>query len=82
MGAACFLIILLFGSNMSNSNAHNHAPLPAAILGGGNGRIKGGQHLRYPDGTPHSNLLLTLVQRAGMNVEKVGDDGTKAFSDV
>src|SRR5262245_8238429 len=74
--------IMLFGSNMSNSNAHNHYPLPSAIIGGGNGKIKGNQHLKYPDQTPLSNLLLTLVQRAGIPVEKVGDDGTKAFSEV
>jgi hypothetical protein len=74
--------ILLYGSNMSNSNAHNHYPLPSAIIGGANGKIKGNQHLKYPDQTPLSNLLLTIVQRAGMPVEKVGDDGTKVFSEV
>jgi hypothetical protein len=74
--------ILFYGSNMSNSNAHNHFPLPAAIVGGGNGRIKGNQHLKYADQTPLSNLLLTLVNRAGIPVEKVGDDGTKVFSEV
>jgi hypothetical protein len=74
--------IILFGSNMSNSDRHNHAPLPAAVVGGGNGRIKGNQHLRFPDGTPHSNLLLTLVNRAGIAVDKVGDDGTKPISEL
>jgi hypothetical protein len=74
--------ILLYGSNMSNSNAHNHYPLPSAIIGGANGKIKGNQHLKYPDQTPLSNLLLTLAQRAGIPVEKVGDDGTKALSEV
>jgi hypothetical protein len=74
--------ILFYGSNMSNSNAHNHFPLPSAILGGGNGKIKGNQHLKYADQTPLSNLLLTLVNRAGLPVEKVGDDGTKVFSEV
>jgi hypothetical protein len=74
--------ILLYGSNMSNSNAHNHYPLPSAIIGGGNGKIKGNQHLKYPDQTPLSNLLLTLAQRAGIDVSKFGDDGTKPFSEV
>jgi hypothetical protein len=74
--------ILLYGSNMSNSNAHNHFPLPSAIVGGGNGKLKGNQHLKYPDQTPLSNLLLTLVNRAGIAVQKVGDDGTKPFSEV
>jgi len=74
--------ILLYGSNMSNSNAHNHFPLPSAIIGGGNGKIKGNQHLKYPDQTPLSNLLLTVVNRAGIPIEKVGDDGSKVFSEV
>lgn len=65
--------ILLFGSNMSNSNKHDHDPLPSAILGRGYGRIKGGQHLRYPAGTPLANLLLTLLDRAGIPTEKIGD---------
>ena len=58
---------------MSNSNAHNHFPLPAVVLGGGCGQLRGNQHLRYPDHTPHANLVLTLLQRAGVPVEALGD---------
>jgi hypothetical protein len=65
--------MLLYGSNMSNSNAHDHFPLPAAVIGGGCGKIKGGQHLRYPDRTPVSNLTLTLLNRAGVPIESFGD---------
>jgi hypothetical protein len=74
--------MLVWGSNMSNSDRHNHFPLPMTILGGSNGQVKGGQHLKYPDQTPLSNLLLTVVQRAGVETPKVGDDGTKPFSEV
>jgi hypothetical protein len=74
--------LLVWGSNMSNSDRHNHAPLPMTILGGANGKVKGGQHLKYPEQTPLSNLLLTVAQRAGVEVNKVGDDGTKPFSEV
>jgi len=74
--------MLVWGSNMSNSDRHNHFPLPMTILGGANGKVKGGQHLKYPDQTPLSNLLLTVVQRAGVDTQKVGDDGTKPFSEV
>jgi hypothetical protein len=73
--------ILLFGSNMSNSNAHNHFPLPTAVIGGGMGRLKGGQHLKYPDHTSLANLLLTLLDRAGIAVDKLGDS-TGQFSEV
>jgi hypothetical protein len=65
--------IILFGSNMSDSNRHNHDPLPSAILGRGYGRIKGGQHLQYPQDTPVANLMVTLLERAGVPVEKIGD---------
>ena len=73
--------ILLYGSNMSNSNAHDEFPLPTLVVGGGCGKIKGGQHLRYPDRTPLANLHLTLLDRAGIKTEKVGDS-TMVFSEV
>jgi hypothetical protein len=65
--------IFLYGSNMSNSNQHNQFPLPTLVLGGGAGSIKGHQHLVYPDRTPLANLLLTLLLRAGVPVEQIGD---------
>ena len=74
--------ILLYGSNMSDSNAHNANPLPSTIIGGGNGRIRGGQHLRYPDNTPHANLILTILERAGIpDVESLGNS-TGILQDV
>jgi hypothetical protein len=73
--------IILFGSNMSNSDRHNNDPLPSAVFGRGYGKIKGGQHLKYPQDTPHANLLLTLLDRAGVPVEKVGDS-TGTFAEV
>jgi len=65
--------ILLYGSNMSDSNIHNNFPLPTSVFGGGCGTIKGNQHLRYEDHTPISNLLLTLLHRAGVPLEHLGD---------
>jgi len=73
--------ILLYGSNMSNSNAHDEFPLPTLVLGGGCGKIKGGQHLRYPDRTPLANLHLTLLDRAGIPTDKIGNS-TSVFSEV
>jgi hypothetical protein len=65
--------ILLYGSNMSNSDLHNNDPLPAAVFGHGYGKIKGGQHLHYPQDTPLANLLLTMLNRAGIPVETHGN---------
>jgi hypothetical protein len=69
--------IILYGSNMSNSNAHDQYPLPTAIIGGGCGKLKGGQHLRYAEHTPLSNVLLTILDRAGVPADKVGDSTGK-----
>jgi hypothetical protein len=68
---------LLFGSNMSNSNLHNNYPLPSAIVGGGCGKLKGNQHVKYPDRAPHANLLLTILDRANIPETAVGDSSTK-----
>jgi len=65
--------MILFGSNMSNSNMHNHFPLPLTLVGGACGRVKGNQHLRYADHTPVANLLLAILDRAGVPTEKIGD---------
>jgi len=66
---------ILFGSNMSNSDKHNNDPLPSAILGHANGRIKGGQHLKYPQDSRFADLLVTLFDRNNIPVEKIGDSG-------
>jgi hypothetical protein len=73
--------IFLYGSNMSNSDKHDHFPLPSLIAGGGAGKLKGNQHLRYPDHTPLANLVLTLLQRGGVPVENFGD-ATGTFAEV
>jgi uncharacterized protein DUF1552 len=71
--------VILYGSNMSNSNAHDHFPLPNLVVGGANGRMKGGRHLRYPDRTPMTNLLMTMLDKVGVKQEALGDStGTLA----
>jgi hypothetical protein len=66
--------IVLFGSNMSNSNLHDHFPLPNLVIGGG---VKGGRHVKYPDRTPMTNLLLALLNKAGVQIDKLGDSTGK-----
>jgi hypothetical protein len=73
--------VLVFGSNMSDSNLHNHFPLPMAIVGGGAGKLKGNRHLRYPDKTPIANMHLTILDRIGIPMESLGDSTTK-FTEV
>ena len=66
---------ILYGSNMSNSDKHNNDPLPAVILGHANGKIKGGQHVKYPQDSRFADLLVTLFDRNNIPVEKLGDSG-------
>ncbi len=72
---------ILFGSDMSNSDRHNNDPLPSVILGHANGKIKGGQHLKYPQDSRHGELLLTLLQRNDIPVKSIGD-GVQGLSEV
>lgn len=64
---------IVYGSSMSNGNGHQHDNLPIMLVGGGNGRIKGGRHLRYPDGTPMANLHLSLLDILAIPTETLGD---------
>jgi len=75
--------LILFGSNMANSDAHNNDPLPQALIGKGGG-IKGNQHLHYKQDTPHANILVTMLSKAGVpsqEIEKFADN-TGAFTDI
>jgi hypothetical protein len=72
---------ILFGSDMSNSDRHNNDPLPSVILGHANGKIKGGQALKYPQDSRHGDLLLTLLQRNELPVKSIGD-GVADLSEV
>jgi len=76
--------IILFGSNMANSDAHNADPLPQMLVGRGYGRVKGGQHLHYPQDTPHANMLVTILDRSGVPAEDFKNfaDSTGPFSEV
>ena len=73
--------MLLYGSNMSNSNAHNHYPLPNVVVGGGAGRMRGGQHIKAVDHTPMTNLILTMLGKADVPVETLGDS-TGTISEI
>ena len=72
---------ILFGSDMSNSDRHNNDPLPSAVLGHANGKIKGGQHLKYPQDSRHGDLLVTLLERNDIPVKSIGDS-TEGLSEV
>jgi hypothetical protein len=43
------------------------------VLGGGAGTMKGGHHIKQPDHTPMTNVLLTMLHKAGVEAESLGD---------
>ena len=68
--------LFLYGSNMSNSNAHNHYPLPTSFVGGWK-TVKGNRHVVPPEKTPLSNVLLTFLDKIDVPQEKLGDSTGK-----
>ena len=65
--------LILYGSGLSNGNIHELDNLPLLLAGGARGQIKGGRHVRYSDGTPMTNLHMTILEKLGFPVEKFGD---------
>jgi hypothetical protein len=65
--------MLLWGSAMSDGNQHNHTDLPIILAGGASGRLKGGRHLRNPKNTPLANLLIAMLDKLDIPIEKFGD---------
>ena len=66
--------LVLYGSGMSNSNQHDHDPLPIILAGGASGRLQGGRHLRTPEPKATlSNLLLAMLDKLGVHQESFGD---------
>src|SRR5215470_17293045 len=70
--------MILYGAALSDANLHLYTDLPLMMVAGGINGIKGGQHIRYPNRTPMANLLLTMLDKAGVpNVTKIGDSTGK-----
>ena len=67
--------MIVYGAGMSDSDAHDPKNLPILLAGGGAGRLKGGSHVRFPKDTPLANLHLTLLDKLGIHVDKLGDSG-------
>jgi hypothetical protein len=64
--------LILYGSGLGDGNGHTHFNLPAVLVGGAGG-LKGGRHLRYPEGTPMGNLLLSMLDMVGVPTATLGD---------
>jgi hypothetical protein len=65
--------LVLYGSPMGDSNVHNHKRVPLFLAGRANGQVKGNQHVITKDGTPMANVLLAVMHKLGVEVNKIGD---------
>ena len=65
--------LIMYGSPMGNSNIHEHRHVPVFLAGHANGRLKGNLHLRCPEETPMANLLLTILNKLGVEADRIGD---------
>ncbi|HEY2783974.1 MAG TPA: DUF1552 domain-containing protein [Fimbriiglobus sp.] len=65
--------LILYGAGIADSNRHTHDRLPVLVVGSGNGSVKGGRHVDYGKNTPVTNLLLALLDRAGVRPDRLGD---------
>jgi hypothetical protein len=77
--------LLVYGSNMGNSNLHDHRRLPLALVGGACGKLAGNRHLSCPEHTPLANLYVSLLDKVGIPATAVGQtfgDSTGALTAV
>jgi hypothetical protein len=69
--------MIVYGSGNSDGNRHTHVNLPVILAGGGGGTLTPGRFVKF-NSTPMSNLLLTMLDKAGVpNVQKLGDSTGK-----
>lgn len=66
--------LVVYGAAIGDPNAHDHNNLPTLLAGGG---IRGGRHIRYARNTPVTNLHLSLLDMAGVPIDKLGDSTGK-----
>lgn len=65
--------MVLYGSPMGDGSVHNHLRIPVFLAGKANGKLMGNNHVLCPDGTPFANVLLSMLQKLGVNSETFGD---------
>jgi hypothetical protein len=65
--------LVLYGSPMSNSNAHDHYPLPVLLFGRAVDRYEGNRHIMAAERTPMSNLFMSIAAKQGIELESHGD---------
>lgn len=76
--------MIVYGSGLADGNRHSHEDLPIILAGRAGGSLQSGRHIRMKSGTPMTSFYLTLLERMGVQPEKIGDSKGKLefLSDV
>lgn len=65
--------MIVYGGALSDANRHHHHNLPVVLAGGGCGLLDTGRHVKYDGEIPMANLFLSLLERVGVEEERLGD---------
>jgi len=65
--------LIMYGGCISNGNLHTHGPLPTLLAGGACGQLAGGRHIRTAADTPMSNMLVSILEKVGVQADQIGD---------
>lgn len=66
-------VMLVYGSSMGDGGKHEPRNLPMLVAGGGGGTLPRGQHILYEDEPPVMNLFMSVLDKLGAPVERIGD---------
>jgi hypothetical protein len=74
--------MVVYGAGICDGDRHNHDDLPILLAGNAGGKIKKGRHIEVPKNTPMTNLFLSMSDKLGMDIEKIGDSTGKLLQVV
>jgi Protein of unknown function (DUF1552) len=74
--------LILYGGGMGDGNLHRHTNLPCLTVGRLGGKIRTGQHAAYAEHTPMTNLLLTVLDKVGVELDSLGDSTGRLSPDL
>jgi hypothetical protein len=66
-------VMVVYGSGLADGNQHTHNDLPVVLAGAGNGALRPGRHVQYPNETPMTNLYVAMLDHMGITPEHIGD---------
>jgi hypothetical protein len=69
--------MIIYGGGIGDGNKHNHDELPVVLAGGGGGTLNPGRHVMLGKSTPMTNLYVSMLDRMGVQAERVGDSTGK-----